>query len=76
MTDRSLRESIAAEGLLFSNHSERQAPLRGAGERSRDKSVPSHRCRPCAGQLKLRFKDSLSMKYMVNLPILDCFSQK
>lgn len=76
MTDHSLREAIAAEGLLFSNRSKRQAPMCRVGEYSRDKSIPSHRCRPHAGQLKLCFKDSLSVKYMVNLPIWGCSSQR
>jgi len=76
MTDHSHREAIAAEGLLFSNHSKRQAPLCRVGDCSWDKSIPSHQCRPCVGQLKLRFKDSLSIKYMVNLPVWDCCSQR
>lgn len=72
MTDHSLREAIAAEGLLFSSHRKRQAPLCRVGEYSRDKSLLSHQCRPCAGRLKLCFKDSLSMKYVGNLPVWDC----
>lgn len=76
MSDHSLGEAIAAEGLLFSNHSERQAPLGRVEGYRRDKSIPSHQCRPCAGQLKLCFKDSLSVKYMVNLPARDCCSQR